>query len=260
MERAIRTISVERGYDPRHFTLVAFGGAGPLHACALAEALQIPRVLIPRVPGVLSALGMLLSDVTKDYSQTVMLSQDQASDEALETTLSTLRQQAMVDMQSEGFADDQIELFPALDLRYVGQSYELTVPYDQATGFDAASFHAEHRQRFSHANPREAVEVVNVRLKAVGHTPKPRFAPLVPGKPDPKAAHVGYKPVHYALDAEGRTCRPLPSALYLRERLLAGNMIVGPAIIFQLDTTTVVAPGWMATVDTLGNLVMERRG
>src|SRR5690606_35347298 len=117
MERAIRTISVERGHDPRRFALVAFGGAGPLHACELAEALRIPRVLVPSHPGVLSALGMVLADVVKDYSHTVMLPAAATNPEALETLLAPLYDRARADLQAEGLACEDIQLFPALDVR-----------------------------------------------------------------------------------------------------------------------------------------------
>ncbi len=130
MERAIRTISVERGHDPRRFTLVAFGGAGPLHACELAAALQIPRVLIPPHPGVLSALGMILADVVKDYSQTVMVAAGGGDRQAeqVAAVLERLAERARADLLAEGLADEEMVLQPALDMRYAGQSYELTIP------------------------------------------------------------------------------------------------------------------------------------
>jgi N-methylhydantoinase A len=258
MERAIRTISVERGHDPRRFTLFAFGGAGPLHACELASALHIPRVLIPPHAGVLSALGMILADVVKDYSQTVMLPAQEVDAEALERLFAPLYDRARTDLHAEGFADDAILLMPALDMRYVGQSFELIIPLAQHASGITADFHAAHRQRFSYASEGEPVEIVNLRLKAIGRTAKPQFSRLAPAGLDPRAAHIGYKPICFA-DADSFAARPVPAALYERERLVAGNMVVGPASIFQFDTTTIIPPGWAATVDGWGNLVVERR-
>jgi N-methylhydantoinase A len=267
MERAIRTISVERGHDPRRFTLVAFGGAGPLHACELAASLHIPRVLIPPHPGVLSALGMVLADVVKDYSQTVMLPVAAINAGTLERWFAPLLERAYSDLGAEGFAQEDTNLILALDMRYVGQSFELTVPtpsLEPSTPVPnlparlAGGFHAAHRHRFSYASDDEPVEIVNLRLKAIGKTSKPQFSRKQRGALDPKAAHLGYKQVYFADRASPHTARPILTALYEREGLAPGNIVVGPAIIFQLDTTTVVPPDWAATVDGWGNLVAER--
>jgi N-methylhydantoinase A len=267
MERAIRTISVERGHDPRRFTLVAFGGAGPLHACELAAALHIPRVLVPPHPGVLSALGMILADVVKDYSQTVMLPVAAADAAILEDWFAPLLERATSDLKAEGFAQDSASFVPALDMRYVGQSFELTIPFpgllpetpvSNLPGRLTDDFHAAHRQRFSYASDGEPIEIVNLRLKAIGKTAKPQFTRQQRGTLDPKAAHLGYKQVYFADRASPHAARPILTALYERESLTPGNIIVGPAVIFQLDTTTVVPPDWAATVDGWGNLVAER--
>jgi N-methylhydantoinase A len=266
MERAIRTISIERGHDPREFTLVAFGGAGPLHACELASTLRIPRVLIPPHPGVLSALGMILADVVKDYSQTVMLPAGQVSTRTLDRLFAPLYERAREDLCAEGFADGQVTLLPALDMRYVGQSFELTLQMlDDAAGAPgpdsriADRFHQAHLRRFSYASQREPVEIVNLRLKAIGRTAKPHFARQPLGDPDPRAAHIGHKATHFAEGDSSHTARPMPTALYQRDRLTPGNVVVGPAILFQLDTTTVIPPGWAATVDGWSNLLVEKQ-
>jgi len=260
MERAIRTISVERGYDPRRFTLVAFGGAGPLHACELAAALRIPRVLIPPHPGVLSALGMVLADVAKDYSRTVMLPATEIDARTLERLFTPLYERAWAELQAEGLDESEIELLPALDVRYVGQSYELTIPLtDSGPGF-LEQFHEAHRRRFSYASEGEPVEVVNLRLKAVGRTAKPRFSQLPLADLDPRAAHIGYKRVYFTDARSARAARPSPAALYDRGRLKPGNVVVGPAVVFQLDTTTVIPPNWAASVDGWGNLLLEGGG
>ena len=261
MERAIRTISVERGHDPRRFALVAFGGAGPLHACELAAALRIPRVLVPPHPGVLSALGMILADVVKDYSQTVMLPVQEAEADHLQRLFAPLYEQARADLQAEGLEEADTELLPALDMRYVGQSYELTVNLEAGAPGEpdrhAAAFHAAHRQRFSYASEGEPVEIVNLRLKAIGRTPKPAAEPQPPGNVDPRAAGIGYKPVFFADPHRPNAARPVPAALYDRARLTPGKMVIGPAIIFQLDTTTVLPPGWSGSVDGWSNLILE---
>jgi N-methylhydantoinase A len=267
MERAIRTISVERGHDPRRFALVAFGGAGPLHACELAATLHIPRVLIPPHPGVLSALGMILADVVKDYSQTVMVAAGgEGQAEQVAAALERLAERARADLLAEGLAEEEMVLEPALDMRYAGQSYELTIPVGPIPDFRCLlqtsevlhAFHAAHRQRFSYASEGEPVEIVNVRLKAIGRTTKPGFTRQPLGGIDPRKAHCGYKPVYFADPGAPHAARPLLAALYERERLAPGNIVVGPAILFQLDTTTAIPPGWAAAVDGWGNLLVDR--
>lgn len=257
MERAIRTISVERGHDPRNFTLLAFGGAGPLHACELASVLSIPRVLIPSHPGVLSALGMVLADVVKDYSRTVMLRLDQVERSFLGRLFEPMLQQARAELLAEGIAEDEMALQPALDMRYVGQSYELIVPWSGNGESLADDFHEAHRQRFTYASEGEAVEIVNLRLKAVGHTAKPRFSHQPRGRSDPRVAQVGYKSVYFADVQTPDGVRSMAAALYDRERLASGHVIVGPAVVFQLDATTVIPPGWVAEVDGWGNLLLS---
>ncbi len=273
MERAIRTISVERGHDPRGFTLVAFGGAGPLHACELASSLRIPRVLIPPHPGVLSALGMVLADVVKDYTQTIMIPAGQTDRTELQRLFASLFERARTDLHAEGMTDDDIALFPALDMRYVGQSFELTIPVtdlisetkDQGPGNGelgsqlSERFHAAHQGRFSYASEGEPVEIVNLRLKGVGQTAKPQFFQEPSGSLDPRAAHVGYKQVLFADPNTPQIARPVPAASYERERLLPGNIVVGPAVVFQMDTTSIIPPGWAATVDGWRNLIVEAR-
>ncbi|GAB4468751.1 MAG: hydantoinase/oxoprolinase family protein [Anaerolineae bacterium] len=248
MERAIRRVSVERGYDPRDFTLVPFGGAGPLHACALAEALRIPRVLVPRLPGVLSALGMTIADLVKDYSQAVMAGADSVGQ--LENLFGALEDRARRDLIAEGIAADDISLGRILEMRYRGQSHEIAVAQPEGMSW-LEGFHAAHQRRYGHRHDDLPVEIVNARLRAVGRTPKPTFEPLSEGGPSASAARAGKTPVWFS------SVKPTPTTLYLRERLLAGNRLVGPAVIFQLDATTVLPPGWQAVVDQWGNLILH---
>jgi N-methylhydantoinase A len=259
MERAIRKISVERGYDPRDFTLVAFGGAGPLHACELAERLAAqyaPRVLVPRAPGVLSALGMLLADLVKDYALTVMRRAGDLTDADLAALFAPLEARARVEMAQEGIVSPP--LVYSIDARYLGQSFEINVPVATENGIlklDVGEFHARHAQRYGHAHPDQPVEFVTVRLRAIGPTPKPLFEALPEGAEDASAACVGESEVWF----EGENGpQPHVARLYQREKLLAGNRLAGPAILFQLDATTVVPPGWSGDVDRLGHLQLKR--
>ncbi len=256
MERAIRVISVERGHDPRRFTLVAFGGAGPLHACELAQALGIPRVLVPLYPGVLSAVGMLVADIMRDYSQTVLLRHDGAA--ALAEVFAALEAKARRDAMEDGLAVERLQLRRALDLRYAGQSFEITVPLDTprteaevdaALARAVARFHRAHRRRFAHAHPDRPVEIVTARLSAIYRTPKPAFERLPLGPADASAALVDRRPVAFAEAV-------LDTAIYDRARLTPGNRFEGPAVVTQFDATTVVPPGWTAQVDGYRNLVL----
>src|SRR5437879_10820797 len=163
MEKAIRLISVERGHDPREFTLVSFGGAGPLHACSLARALGIPQVLVPAMPGALSALGILMSDVVRDYSRTVMLPPDPG---LLEPHFAELEAKGAAEFRSERLAGVSTR---SADLRYAGQGYELNV----AAGLEMlARFHAAHRKRYGHADESRRVEVVNTRVRMISSAEK----------------------------------------------------------------------------------------
>jgi N-methylhydantoinase A len=259
MERALRVISVQRGHDPRLFTLVAFGGAGPLHACDLADALSIPRVLVPRYPGVLSAFGMAAADVTRDYSQAFLATLPaDAGDESLAGRLAAayeaLEQRAGAEMLAEGRPLETLLLERAADLRYAGQSHELTVPVEEpAAAALLGRFHALHQERYGYSDADSAVEVVTLRLRAVSPVEGPRLEPLPEGGPDATPARIGERSVWFSGGGGA-----VEAAVFDRERLLAGNVLDGPALVLQVDSTTVVPPGWRATVDTWGNLVLER--
>jgi len=237
IDRALRRVSIARGYDPRSFTLMAFGGAGPLHACAVAERLEIPRVLVPRYPGVLCAFGLLVADVLRDYSQTVLQTVSEGAINGVRELLEQMLAQARADLRAEGIGSPAMSFVPSLDMRYVGQSFELHVPYGKDV---VEAFHAAHEARYGHALRDQPVEIVNVRLQAVGRVEKP---------------------VLEAEPAEARPAVPLQTgngmALYDRETLLPGMAFAGPALVFQLDSTVYVAPGWSARVDGYRNLVLE---
>ncbi len=254
MEAAMRVISVERGFDPRSFILVAFGGAGPLHACELAAALQIPQVLIPGSPGVLSALGMLAADIIKDYVRTVMLPSETAQ-ARVDAVFSELEQQGRADLAREGFSSEQVAVERLLDLRYLGQSYEIVVPYtDKVTGA-VASFHAAHERRFGYHNPLERVQVVSVRLKARSRPTRPVLAQRA-GEKQAIVTPAAVQPVIFTTN--GTT--PQDTAVYKREALLPGMTFKGPAIVTQYDTTTVLPPGWLAEIDAFGHIIARYTG
>ena len=256
MERAIRAISLERGYDPREFTLVPFGGAGPMHACELAAELGIPRVLVPGHPGILSALGVAIADVVKDYSRTVMLRGNDLDKARLEEEFHGMEQLARTELVEEGLPADAMVSRRFLDVRYVGQSFELTVDCPSLTGRGdltrsiAAEFYAAHLQRFGYADRALPVEVVNLRLKLELAVDKPLLEPAADCGGDASHAAVGNVEVVFAQGAVDTT-------LYDRDRLQTGNRIAGPALLLQLDTTIVVPPEWAGEVDPYGNLLLE---
>lgn len=238
IDRAVRRVSIARGYDPRQFTLMAFGGAGPLHACAVADRLEMPRVLIPLYPGVLCAYGLLVADVLRDYSQTVLQPLHDDALNGLKSTVKAMIKQARADLRAEGIVPASMTFAPSLDMRYAGQSFELNVPYGEDL---AAAFHEAHENRYGHALRERTIEVVNVRLQAVGSVEKPIE------EPEAVVAQAAV-PVQQKNGLD----------LYDRESLVPGSHLTGPAIIFQLDSTTWVAPGWAAWVDAYCNLVLER--
>jgi len=256
MERAIRTISLERGYDPRLFTLVPFGGAGPMHACELAQELGIPRILVPSNPGILSALGVAIADIVKDYSRTVMLRGADLDRSRIDEEFQGMEGQARTEMAGEGLAVDKMAARRFLDVRYVGQSFELTVDYpSQTTKTDLAkvigdNFYKAHLRRFGYADRAEPVEVVNLRLKLEVAMEKPSVQPQTTGAADSAHALIGEAEVVFHQGA-------LTSPLYHREQLTCGNVVSGPALIIQMDSTTVLPPGWGGAVDPFGNLLLE---
>ncbi len=247
MERAIRVISLERGHDPRDFTLVCFGGAGAMHAADLVRNLSIPRVCVPQAAGTLSALGMLLADFVRDYSQTLLAPCAQLAGADLERAFAELEERARSEYDEEGFAPDRLTIERSLDVRYVGQGYELGVP--MVSDFETA-FHDRHYQRYGYADPKRATEVVNVRLRAVGRTEKPPVPAHELEDEDASAAVIG----DCAIVFEGKECA---AALVDRSKLRAGNPFTGPALVVEYSTTTVVPPDYHCKVDGGENLILE---
>ena len=249
MEKAIRVISVERGHDPRDYTLVAFGGAGGLHACDLAASLGIPRVLIPRLPGGLSALGILRSDVIHDYSQTVRLvvgDSPAAARSIAQKHFARLESRGRAALRSEHFSRRKISLQRFFDVRYVGQAYELTIP--AAENF-LTEFHRLHDRRYGYSDPRRAAEIVNVRLRAIGITEKPSLDRLHAGKAS--QGIIEYQRVYFS-------GRALSTPIYERAKLAPRIQFTGPAVVTEYSATTVVPPHWRVRVDGWGNLILEK--
>ncbi|HIN06890.1 MAG TPA: hydantoinase/oxoprolinase family protein, partial [Dehalococcoidia bacterium] len=256
MERAIRTISLERGYDPRLFTLVPFGGAGPMHSCELAQELGIPRVLVPARPGILSAFGVAIADIVKDYSRTVMLRGDDVNRSRLEEEFHGMEGFAREELRGEGLPDGDMVARRFLDARYVGQSFELTIDYPADTGrgnlerYIRDSFYTAHLRRFGYADKKEPVEIVSIRMKMELEMDKPQSVAQSPGSADSSAAKMGEAEVVFA---SGPSITPL----YDREKLVSGAHIQGPGLVIQMDSTVVITPEWSGTVDPYGNLVLE---
>ena len=255
MERALRRVSVERGHDPREYTLVPFGGAGPLHAAALAEALGMRRVLVPPAPGVLSALGLLMADVVYDTARAVLDRADALLKDP--SPLTAAREAAAQDVRAVLADHGDPALSLELDVRYVGQSYELSVPLDapitaERVADALTAFHERHRARYGHADPDEPVEVVAVRVRGRVAEPPPTL-PREPKTDVPLAdAVLGTRPVWF--DADG----PTETTAYARTALHHGHAFDGPAILHQYDTTIVVPPGWRARVDARQNVHLDR--
>jgi N-methylhydantoinase A len=240
MENALRRVSVERGYDPRAFTLLAFGGAGPLHACALASALGIRRVLVPTAPGALSALGILDADLRREFSRTVMLAPHSPR---IESIFRELEAEARETLRLEGARS---VLSRAADLRYKGQGFEMHVDWSTDV---LSRFHGLHARTYGYSDPSRAVEIVTLRVLAVVRTRRPKPAPEALKRGRGLIVPIGAHRVF----AEGRWRR---AALVARNRLVPGDRIAGPAVIVELSATTYVPRAWTAAVDSFRNLVL----
>ncbi len=257
MEEAIKAVSSQRGYDIRDFTLVAFGGGGPMHAGRMALDLGIPSVLIPLIPGVHSALGLLMSDVKHDYVRSKLARLDDLDLEEINGFFARLINQARADLRAEDFQDNEIRLDFYLDLRYAGQGYELTVPCPAAPlkqedlVLMRQRFDSQHEQASGHKAETEPVELVSLRLISYGIVPQAKLAPAKASGKKIEDAKTGERKIYF-----GKEHRELLCDIYSRDRLEPGQRISGPAIIGQLDTTTVIQPEHQATVDEYRNLIL----
>ncbi len=250
MERAIRKISVERGYDPSEFTLVTFGGAGAMHAVFLAKQLNIPRIIVPENPGVLSAFGMLVADIIHDYSLTVMRYKD-ISFKEIEKLFDPVEKKAMEDFEKDLTEKTNSFVERFLDIRYKGQSYEIVVPFSKDF---IDRFHEEHKKMYGYSSKDKDVEIVNIRVRTKAVAEKPEIVPCKTKKSaNPKNALLGESNAIFY----GKTYN---TGLYLRNSLNYGNKIKGPAVFLEYSSTTVVPPGAIVEVDQYRNLVITFEG
>ncbi len=260
MEEAIKAVSSARGYDIRDFTLVAFGGGGPMHAGRMALDLGIPSVLVPLTPGVHSALGLLMSDVKHDYVRSKLVGLEDLDLTEINRMFYQLIDRAKTDLMSEGFTDEEIKIEAYLDLRYAGQGYELTVPSPMPpyTQHDLAimrgRFDTMHEQNSGHKAESEPVELVSLRLISLGLVPQAKLSPgKVTGR-KVEAAKLGERKVYF-----GKEHGVLTTQVYNRDLFEPGHQITGPAIVEQLDTTTVIQPEQEAAVDEYRNIIIKEK-
>ena len=258
MAKAIRVISVQRGHDPRDYALVAFGGAGPVHAARLARELEMTCVVVPMTPGILCAMGLLMTDLRTDFAATSLHVLDDVAPATIRDIFARLERGAEAWFANEGTAADARAVRRSIDARYMGQNYEIPVPV-AAGEIDEASFASirqefldRHRQLYGFVAESEPIQLVTYRVEAIGSVRKARLRPRALGPADPSAAAIGRRPV-WCGEAGGFR----DNIIYDRARLAPGAVISGPAIIDQMDTTTVVPAGMTARVDAYLNLVME---
>jgi N-methylhydantoinase A len=251
MERAIRVISVERGYDPREFILFSFGGAGGLHAVSLARLLNIPKVFIPKDPGILSAVGMLMADIIKDYSHTIMKTENEIDCAKLNNYFEPLINQAFKDLNLEGIDNENIILEYYLDMRYKGQSYEIIVPIQIDDPNYSDNFHIMHEKTYGYSNKDKIVEIVNIRLRARGLPEKPILEELeFAGDIPDKSVFTDKKDVIF-------DNKKYQTDIVDRNGLKYGNKISGPAIITEYTSTIVLPPNSELKIDKFGNMIIS---
>jgi N-methylhydantoinase A len=258
MAGATRAVSVGRGYDPRDFSLIAFGGAGPMHAVDIAAELEIPAILVPAVPGCLSAVGLVVSDVTHDYVVTHLSPVADKLEGVLDRQFADLIRGAHAELASEGIEEKRHDLFPALDMRYIGEQFSVSVPIDgRGAGWLAATttaFHALHERLYGFGVPDEPVEVVNIRLRAIGRLHRGEHGTGARGgEPARRAAPVATRLVGFGPGKDELYQVPV----YARERLVSGTRFAGPAIVEQSDSTLLVPPRRSVRADAYGNLLIE---
>jgi N-methylhydantoinase A/oxoprolinase/acetone carboxylase beta subunit len=249
MEKAIRVISIERGFDTRDFSLLSFGGAGGMHAAEIASHLKITRVIVPKNAGVLSALGLLLTDSIKDFSRSILLTTEKITTEKLESLLAELSRKGLTEMKDEGFSERRIKIFPFVDLRYLGQSYEITLPYRKSFVSD---FHQAHQKLYAYHHPQQAVEIVNLRVKTVGSSKKIKLERRPEGDGRSKRAVLKKQKIHF----QGKD---YTSPVLNRGLLLPGDKFRGPALVVDSESTTFLPPSFTLEVDGFFNLIVHEK-
>lgn len=260
MVRAIRSVSVEKGYDAREFTLMAFGGAGPLHACEVAQELGIERVLIPPNPGTLCSLGLLLADIKFDMSRTLILPAQAENLERVNGQFAEMERQGTAALEREGVPVQNRSFEYKIDMRYQRQNFEISVPVPagkltpELLEKALTDFHQEHQRAYGYCNEQAAVQLVSYRVSAVGQIEKPGMSPR-PLCGEPFAGEPSEIRQVMFQRGEGR----VPTPVYERGALRPGQRVEGPCILEQMDTTTVIPPEWSARADGYGNLVLDYR-
>ncbi len=248
MQKAIRAISVERGHDPRDFTLFSFGGAGGMHAAYLARLLHIPKIIVPENPGLLSAMGMLMADIIKDYSLTIMKSHEEVSLNELLRYFQRLSEEAISDMKDQGIDKKDISVETYLDMRYKGQSYEIIVPFDKDY---VERFQALHQRLYGYKKEHSRIEIVNLRIRAKGKTHKPEIKEY-------ELYEEKIRDQAFVLEKEAIfDGRPFLTPVIKRDRLLPGNVINGPAIIVEYSSTIIIPPFARAQMDKYRNIIIH---
>ncbi|HYA27801.1 MAG TPA: hydantoinase/oxoprolinase family protein, partial [Acidobacteriota bacterium] len=257
MANAVRHVTLERGLDPRDFTLVAYGGGGPLHSASVAKELSIGKIIIPNAPGHFSAMGMLLADLRRDYVQTLFECMDDLDMSDLEGQFKNLEAEGRKALAESGIPTDRIVFERAADMRYVGQEHAVAVRMPADVGSEEARdevkrrFDEAHDLRYSHSAPEESADIVSLRVSAIGRLNKPEFPRISTGEQTPPAnARRGERLVNFA------GAGTLQAPVLDRAQLLHGNVIQGPAIIEEVASTTVVEPGDTVTVNQYGHLIM----
>ncbi|MCD4699971.1 MAG: hydantoinase/oxoprolinase family protein, partial [Phycisphaerae bacterium] len=256
MVRGIRYVSVEKGYDPREFSLVCFGGNGPVHAAELAEELSIPEIIIPFAPGVNCAYGLLIADFRLDYVRTYLTQLDRCQLDVLNTIYKEMEREAMKKMLDEDIAEENVLFHRSIDMRYVGQGFEMAVsaPNGQIINKHVSEIKAEfdelHKRNYGFSRPEEYSEIVNLRLICTGLVPKAELKKEKLVGDDPKEAYAGEREVLFK--GEFRK-----TDIYYRALLKPGNSIKGPAIIEQKDSTTVIPPASIARIDAYRNIIIK---
>jgi N-methylhydantoinase A len=256
MYAAFSNVLARHGLDPRDFALVAFGGAGPIEACFLAQEFHIPRVVVPPSPGTLCAQGAMMADLKSDYVKTIHRKLSTISGKLLAAECAELTARARRWLAEEAPAVATSAIAYSADLRYVGQAFQIEVPIEEAWLDEAsterlrAAFHDRHERLYAHADRSADVELIDLRATITGTTPKPELKAVALGQGAAKPA--GRRPIHYRKQR-------YDAAVYHRRDLLAGQYLDGPAIVEQEDTTTLAPAGFRASVDAFGNLVIEGR-
>jgi N-methylhydantoinase A len=249
MAKVLRIVSIERGYDPRTFAMMAFGGGGPLHACALAEQLEVKRVIVPADPGLFSAFGLLAADIRGTAIRSILAVSTELDQKRVEAVFSELEEEGRAELRLQGVSPAQMAFVREFDVRYLGQSFELAI-HAGAIPYVVASFHEKHERTYGYASRDDAVEIVAARLTSIGRVEKPTFPARAIGEDAP--APVGKRLVYF--EGHGRVETPV----YDRARMLFENALSGPAVIEQYDSCTLLPPGWRLRIDPIGNLELSR--